>query len=182
MMTTMLAATAIVREKETGTLEQLYLTPVRPGELVVGKMLPYLGLVCGEFCLIAFLMWLVFRVPIHGSFATLLLLVLPFVLTMLGVGLLISTKASTKEAAAQMMMGTVMPSIFLSGYIFPIDSMPWFFGQVAQAIPATWMIDATRGVILRGAGLAELWVNAAVLWGMALAMLAFSSFKVQRLA
>jgi ABC-2 type transport system permease protein len=79
-------------------------------------------------------------------------------------------------------MGTVMPSIFLSGYVFPLDSMPWFFGQVSLAVPATWMIDATRGVILRGAGLTELWVNAAVLWGMALAMLAFSSFRARRLA
>jgi ABC-2 type transport system permease protein len=181
MMTTMLAATAIVREKETGTLEQLCLTPVRPQELVVGKMLPYVGLVCGECCLIAFLMWSVFWVPIHGSFPALMLLVLPFVLTMLGVGLLISTKASTREAAAQMAMGTVLPSIFLSGYVFPVDSMPWFFGQVSMAIPATWLIDATRGVILRGAGLAELWLNAVVLWGMALVMLAFSSFKAQRL-
>jgi ABC-2 type transport system permease protein len=182
MMTTMLAATAIVREKETGTLEQLYLTPVRPRELVVGKMLPYVGLVCGEFCLIALLMWAVFRVPVHGCFATLLLLVLPFVLTMLAVGLLISTRASTKEAAAQMAMGTVLPSIFLSGYIFPADSMPWFFGKVSLAIPATWLIDATRGVILRGAGLAELWPHAAVLWGMALAALTVSSFRIRQLA
>jgi ABC-2 type transport system permease protein len=182
MMTTMLAATAIVREKESGTLEQLYLTPVRPGELALGKMFPYVGLVCGEFCLITFLMWLVLRVPIHGPFGALLLLVLPFVLTMLGVGLLISTRASTREAAAQMAMGTVLPSIFLSGYVFPSDSMPWFFGHVSKAIPATWLIEATRGVILRGAGLAELWVNAVVLWGMALAMLAIASSRARRLA
>jgi ABC-2 type transport system permease protein len=81
-----------------------------------------------------------------------------------------------------MAMGTVLPSMFLSGYVFPIDSMPWFFGQLSNAVPATWMIDATRGVILRGAGLAELWLNAVVLWGMALAVLAVSSFKVRRLA
>lgn len=101
---------------------------------------------------------------------------------MLGVGLLISTRASTREAAAQMAMGTVLPSIFLSGYVFTSDSMPWFFGQLAKTIPATWLIDATRGVILRGAGLADLWIHAVVLWGMALAVLAFSSFRVQRLA
>lgn len=182
MMTTMLAATAIVREKEAGTLEQLYLTPVQPGELAVGKMLPYVGLVCGEFCLITFLMWLVLGVPIHGPFATLLLLVLPFVLTMLGVGLLISTRASTREAAAQMAMGTVLPSIFLSGYVFPSDSMPWFFGQLSKTIPATWLIDATRGVILRGAGLADLSIHAVVLWGMALAVLTLSSSRIRRLA
>src|SRR5262249_38161880 len=99
-----------------------------------------------------------------------------------GVGLLISTRASTREAAAQMAMGTVLPSIFLSGYVFPSDSMPWFFARLSAAIPATWLIDATRGVILRGAGLAELWAHAAVLWGMAVAVLVFSWSRARRLA
>ena len=87
---------------------------------------------------------------------------------MLGLGLWISTRASTREAAGQMAMGTVMPSIFLSGYVFPLDSMPRFFWYVAQVIPTTWLIDAARGVILRGAGWAELWRHAVVLWIMAL--------------
>src|SRR5207237_3142247 len=90
MMAIMLSANAIVREKENGTLEQLFMTPVRPGELIIGKMLPYVVLTGVEFCGISLLMRTVFQVPIHGAFLTLLALALPFILTMLGLGLLIS--------------------------------------------------------------------------------------------
>src|SRR5262249_26058686 len=170
----MLSATAIVREKEQGTLEQLFMTPVRSRELILGKLLPYLVLTFVEFCGIAFLMRTVFQVPIHGHFLTLLGIAVPFVRAMLGMGLMIWKKASTRDAAMQMAMGTVLPSIFLSGYVFPLDSMPPLFWGIAQAIPTTWLIDAARGVILRGAGWAELWVHAAVLWGMALAVILVS--------
>jgi ABC-2 type transport system permease protein len=180
MMATMLAATAIVREKENGTLEQLFMTPVRPGELLVGKMLPYVVLTIGEFCVIALLMNVVFAVPVHGPFLALVTLTLPFVLTMLGIGLWISTRASTRDAAVQLTMGTIMPSVFLSGYVFSTDSMPWPFGYLSQVVPATWLIDAARGVILRGGGWAELWRHALVLWTMALAMLAFGTFKFRK--
>jgi ABC-2 type transport system permease protein len=77
-------------------------------------------------------------------------------------------------------MGTVMPSIFLSGYVFPVDSMPMFFQYVAQVVPTTWLIDASRGVILRGAGWAELWQHAAVLWGMAAATLTLSAVRFHK--
>jgi ABC-2 type transport system permease protein len=180
MMAVMLSATSIVREKENGTLEQLFLTPVRPGELILGKLLPYLVLTTLEFCSIAFLMRTVFQVPIHGSFFTLLGLALPFVLAMLGMGLWVSTRASTRDAAMQLSMGTLMPSIFLSGYVFPLDSMPRFFWYVAQLIPTTWMIDAARGVILRGAGWPELRPHALVLWGMALGILTFSTLRFRK--
>jgi ABC-2 type transport system permease protein len=180
LMATQLSASAIVREKEAGTLEQLFITPVRRSELIVGKMLPYLVLTNAEFCLLAVLMRTIFNVPIHGAFLTLLTLALPFVLAMIGLGLLISTKASTRDAAGQMTMGTLLPSIFLSGYVFELDSMPRGFVWVAQFLPTTWLIDASRGVILRGAGWAELWPHAAVLWAMALASLVFSSFKVRK--
>src|SRR5207302_6663413 len=152
MMAIMLSANAIVREKEKGTLEQLFMTPVRAGELMLGKLTPYLGLTLAEFCAIALLMRTLFGVPIHGDFLTLLALALPFFLTMLGWGLWISTRAQTRDASMQMSMGTVMPSIFLSGYVFPLDSMPRGFWYFAQLLPTTWMIDAARGVILRGAG------------------------------
>src|SRR5207244_1124164 len=104
-----------------------------------------------EFCVIAFLMRTVFQVPVNGSFTTLLALLLPFTLTMIGFGLLISTKAATRDAATQMAMGTLLPSIFLSGYVFPLDSMPEGFKIFAHFVPATWLIDAARGIILRGA-------------------------------
>ena len=180
MMAVVLASNAIVREKENGTLEQLFLTPVTPGELILGKLTPYLVLTFLEFCAIALLMHVVFGVPIHGEFVTLLAMALPFVLSMLGLGLWISTRASTREAAGQMAMGTVMPSIFLSGYVFPLDSMPPFFWYVAQAIPTTWLIDASRGVILRGAGWAELWRHGLVLWGMAVGILVVSTLRFHK--
>jgi ABC-2 type transport system permease protein len=180
MMSTMLSANAIVREKELGTLEQLYMTPVRRGELILGKMTPYVFLTTFEFCFIAFLMWLVFQVPIHGYFTTLVMIMLPFVLTNLGFGLWISSRASTREAAGQMAMGTFLPSIFLSGYVFPIDSMPWPLPYVAYGFHTTWMIDASRSVILRGGGWNELWQHAAVLWGMAALALLIGSLQLQK--
>ncbi len=180
MMATMLAATAIVREKENGTLEQLFMTPVRPGELLVGKMVPYVVLTVIEFCIIALLMRIIFDVPVHGPFLVLLALTLPFVLTMLGLGLWISTRASTRDAAVQLTMGTILPSVFLSGYVFSTDSMPWFFGYVSKVVPATWLIDAARGVILRGAGWGELWQHALVLWTMAVAMLVVGTIKFRK--
>ena len=180
MMGTMLSANAIVREKELGTLEQLFMTPVRRGELIIGKLTPYVLLTLGEFCFIAFLMRSVFQVPIHGSFVTLLMLAFPFILTMLGLGLLISTKASTRDAASQLTMGTVLPAVFLSGYVFPMDSMPSLFQWIGQCVPATWLIDAGRCVILRGGGWAELWLHGLVLWGMAVGIILFASAKMRK--
>jgi drug efflux transport system permease protein len=180
MMATMLAANAIVREKETGTLEQLFMTPVRSLELVVGKMLPYLLLTLLEFCFIALLMRVFFFVPINGPFLTLLGIFTAFVLAMLGTGLLISTRAETKEAAGQIAMGTLLPSIFLSGYVFPIDSMPTVFQWLARIFPTTWMIDASRGVILRGASWNELWPHAAVLWGMSAVMVVVAAARFRK--
>ncbi|HEV3119407.1 MAG TPA: ABC transporter permease, partial [Gemmataceae bacterium] len=180
MMAVMLSATSIVREKENGTLEQLFMTPVRGGELILGKLFPYLILTFVEFCSIALLMRTIFQVPVHGYFTTLLSVTLPFVLAMLGLGLWVSTKASTRDAAMQLSMGTMMPSIFLSGYVFTLDSMPPFFRFVANLIPTTWMIDAARGVILRGAGWTELKLHSAVLWGMAVGILVISTLKFRK--
>jgi ABC-2 type transport system permease protein len=180
MMSTMLSATAIVKEKEMGTLEQLYMTPVRRGELILGKTAPYALLSIFEFCFLAVLMRYAFGVPIRGAFLTLLALSVPFVLTMLGFGLLISTRAETRDAAGQMAMGTILPAIFLSGNVFPLDSMPTFFRWLSNAIPTTWLIDASRGVILRGAGWPELWRHAAVLWGMAIVTLTVASLRLRK--
>jgi ABC-2 type transport system permease protein len=180
MMSVTLSANAIVREKEKGTLEQLFMTPVKPGELILGKMAPYLVMTFTEFCGIAFLMWAVFGVPVHGHFTTLLMITLPFVLSMLGWGLWISTKVSTRDAAMQAAMATLMPCIFLSGYVFPLDSMPRFFWWVAQLLPTTWLIDASRGVILRGAGWRELWIHSVVLWSMTFILVTFTALRFRK--
>jgi ABC-2 type transport system permease protein len=180
LMATQFAANTIVREKVNGTLEQLFMTPVQARELILGKLTPYLILTILEMCGIVFLMVLVFRVPIHGTFLTLMAISVPFILTTLGLGLWISTKANSTDEAGQLVMGTVMPSIFLSGYVFPVDSMPWIFQQIALLVPTTWLIDASRGVILRGAGWRDLWLHAAILWGMAAAVLTISALRFHK--
>lgn len=180
MMAIMLSATAIVREKEKGTLEQLFMTPVRAGELIIGKMLPYLVLTFVEFCTIALLARVVFGMPMNGPFITLLALTVPFVLAMLGWGLWVSTRVETRDAAMQMAMGTLIPCIFLSGYIFPLDSMPPVFWWLAQLIPTTWLIEASRGVILRGASWPELWFHAVVLWAMAIIIVVYSTLQFRK--
>lgn len=156
------------------------MTPVKAREVMLGKMAPYIVLTFIEFIMIALFMRVVFQVPIHGSFFTLLMIVLPFVLTMLGTGLFISARSTSRESAGQLAIGTVMPSVFLSGYVFPVDSMPLVFQWVAQVIPTTWLIDAARGVILRGAGWRELWPHYLVLWAMAIIMLGLSTWRFRK--
>jgi ABC-2 type transport system permease protein len=163
VMTILLIALSLVRERERGTLEQLTMTPVAPLGLMVGKMIPYGVLAFGELCAILVVMRVVFLVPIHGNVLLLLALSVPFLLTVLGIGLVISTKAQTQAEAFQLSMGTILPSVFLSGYIFLIENMPLFFRGISQVIPATYYIQILRGIILRGAGIGELWVQALVL-------------------
>lgn len=179
LMATVLSANAIVREKESGTLEQFFMTPVRRGEVILGKMLPYVVLTAVEFCMILAVMRVVFQIEVVGMVINLLALLLPFTLTMLSFGLLISTRADTKDAAGQMAMGTIIPSIFLSGYVFPIDSMPAFFKSLAYFIPTTWLIDASRGIILRGTDWSGLWSHAVVLWGMALIVMLVAALRMR---
>jgi len=171
IMTILLIALSMVREQERGTLEQLTMTPVAPLGLMVGKMIPYGVLAFAELCAILVVMVTVFRVPIHGNFLLLLVLSIPFLMTVLGLGLVISTRAKTQAEAFQLAMGTVLPSVFLSGYIFLIENMPLFFRGVARLIPATYYIQILRGIILRGAGIGELWMQAVVLTLMGCAMI-----------
>ncbi len=181
MMTILLIALSLVRERERGTLEQLTMTPVRPLGLMVGKMIPYGVLAFGELCVILTIMRVIFLVPIHGNVFLLLAMAVPFLLTTLGIGLVISTRARTQAEAFQLSMGTVLPSVFLSGYIFLIDTMPAFFRGVSRLVPATYFIAILRGIILRGAGFRDLWVNALVLtmMGCAAILLAARQFVRQ---
>jgi ABC-2 type transport system permease protein len=180
MMTVLLTAIAIVRERERGTLEQLYMTPVKPLGLMVGKLVPYAVVAYAEILILLFFLRWAFDVPIRGSLPLLLVLVTPFILTMLGFGLLISTRARTYQEATQAAFGTMMPSIFLSGYIFPIDSMPMFFQYISQIIPTTYLIQIFRGIILRGADLQDLWQQGLILTVMAVLMITFSALRFRK--
>jgi ABC-2 type transport system permease protein len=163
VMTILLIALSLVRERERGTLEQLTMTPVSPLGLMVGKMIPYGVMAFAELCAILIVMRIVFLVPIHGNVLELLILSLPFLLTVLGIGLVISTKARTQAEAFQLAMGTILPSVFLSGYIFLIENMPPFFQAISAIIPTTYYIRILRGIILRGAGITDLWRDGLIL-------------------
>jgi ABC-2 type transport system permease protein len=165
-VTTFLTAFAIVREKERGTLEQLFVTPVRPFGLLLGKLLPYFFIGFFELCNILFFMRFVFRVPIHGSVFLLAFLSLPYLFVSLSLGILISSKANSQGEAMQLAFLTILPSIFFSGYIFPRETMPFFFHAISYLVPATYFINITRGVILRGAGLQHLWFDGLALFAM----------------
>ncbi|MGE0127000.1 MAG: ABC transporter permease [Blastocatellales bacterium] len=180
MMTVLLTAVAIVREREKGTLEQLYMTPIKPLGLMVGKIVPYAVVAYAELFLLLFFMRLAFGVPIAGNLFLLLLLVTPFILTMLGFGLLISTRARSYQEATQAAFGTMMPSIFLSGYIFPIDTMPQFFQWMSQIIPTTYLIQIFRGIILRGADLQDLWKQGLILTAMSVWMITVAAVRFRK--
>ncbi|HSO22072.1 MAG TPA: ABC transporter permease [Chondromyces sp.] len=169
IMTMMLTAMALVREHEVGTMEQLLVTPLAPGAIIAGKLVPFalVGAVEILTALPIVLYW--FDVPLRGSFAVLALLTLPFMLCTLGLGLLVSTAARTQQQA--MMISTfvfMLPQIYLSGFIFPIQNMPLVFQWVTYAIPLRYYVTVLRGVFLKGVGLE-------VLWPQGLAMLAIGA-------
>ncbi|MGB9464273.1 MAG: ABC transporter permease [Candidatus Acidiferrum sp.] len=165
-VTTFLTAFAIVREKERGTLEQLFVTPVQPFGLLLGKLLPYFGIGFFELCLIVSAMRFMFRVPIHGSVILLALISLPYLFVSLSLGILISSKAGSQGEAMQLAFLTILPSVFFSGYIFPRETMPYIFRVLSYFVPASYFINITRGIILRGAGIQHLWTDALALFAM----------------
>ena len=178
-VTTFLTAFAIVREKERGTLEQLFVTPVRPFGLLLGKLLPYFAIGFFELCLILTFMRFVFRVPIHGSVLLLAFLSLPYIFVSLSLGILISSKANSQGEAMQLAFLTILPSVFFSGYIFPRETMPFFFHAISYLVPASYFINITRGVILRGAGIQHLWVDALALFAMGTFLLTVAARRFQ---
>jgi ABC-2 type transport system permease protein len=151
-LTTFLTATSIVRERERGTIEQLIVTPIRSWELVAGKLTPYILIAFCNLLEILVVGVLLFNVPINGSLALLLILSSLFLVTTLGIGLLISTTANTQQEAMMTTMFTLLPSIFLSGFMFPLAAMPAFLQVVSYAIPLRYFLIITRGIVLKGTG------------------------------
>ncbi|MBP8292121.1 MAG: ABC transporter permease, partial [Caldilineaceae bacterium] len=156
-LTTMLTATSIVRERERGTIEQLIVTPLRSWELIVGKLTPYVLIAFLNTIEVLTIGVIVFHVPINGSLALLLALTGLFLVTTLGIGLLISTVANTQQEAMLTTMFTILPSIFLSGFFFPLAAMPVWLQIISYAIPLRYFLIIARGIVLKGVGLAALW-------------------------
>lgn len=156
-LTTLLTATAIVRERERGTIEQLIVTPLRAWELVIGKLTPYVLIAFINTLTVLAAGVLIFGVPINGSVPLLLALSALFLVTTLGLGLFISTISNTQQEAMLSAMFTMLPSIFLSGFFFPLAAMPAVLQAISYVVPLRYFLIVVRGIILKGVGAEALW-------------------------
>lgn len=172
---TILSAFAIVKERERGTLEQLMVTPVSPLAVVLGKILPYMGLAYGTLIIVLLLMRFLFRVPFNGSVALLLALSSVYLLALLSFGLLISSRAGSQMEAMQQAMGIMLPSVLLSGYVFPLSSLPLPLRAISYVLPATHFIKIARGIVIRGATFADLWEPVLALLAISTVLIAVSA-------
>ena len=158
MQTTITAmAVTVVREREKGTLEALIVSPIRRWELMLGKIIPNLLVAYGQMTLALLVAYFVFDVPIRGSLVLLYVLSLVYMMGTLGIGIYVSTAAKTVPQAMQMSFLTFLPSIYLSGLLFPIEGMPEAAQYLSQVIPLTYYLRIVRGIILKGIGLDFLW-------------------------
>src|SRR5215213_472912 len=172
LVTMILPSVAVVREKEIGTLEQLIVTPLRPWQLILGKLTPFVIVGMLDLLVVTALAVYLFKVPLRGSLLLLLALSFLFILTTLGLGLLVSTIVRTQQQAMGFCVYLLMvPMIYLSGLIFPIENMPRGFQIATYAIPVRYYANILRGIFLRGSGLEVLWPDALVLLGIGVGVL-----------
>jgi ABC-2 type transport system permease protein len=179
MQATLLTSSAIVRERERGTIEQLIVTPIRPLELILGKILPYALVALLITLEILISGTLLFGVPIKGSVTLLLSIACLFLLSTLGIGLLISTVANTQQEAFLLTFLTLLPSIFLSGFIYPIAAMPKILQFFSGFIPLTYFLTVVRGIVIKGVGVPALTtqITALAIFGVILIVLASLRFR-----
>ncbi|KAA0236042.1 MAG: putative multidrug ABC transporter permease YbhS [Acidimicrobiales bacterium] len=177
---TVITSLGIVRERQVGTLEQLAVMPFRASDVILGKIVPYLVIAVIDLVLVTAVGVVLFDVPFEGSFALLALGGLLFLLVTLGLGILISTVSQNQGQAIQLALMTTMPQVLLSGMVFPIDSMAASVRWIAYLLPLTWFIRISRGVMLRGASLASLWLPYLALAGMALVVFSMAVFRFRQ--
>ncbi|MCL6475622.1 MAG: ABC transporter permease [Firmicutes bacterium] len=177
VVTMVLTSMAIVREREVGTLEQIIVTPVRSTELMAGKTIPFvlIGFVDIVLILLVAMFW--FRVPLRGSLLLLFALALVFLLTTLGLGLFISTVSHTQQQAMMTAFFIMLPSILLSGFMFPIENMPRVIQWVTYLIPLRYFLNIVRGIFLKGVGIEVLWGDALMLLVLGLILFAMASLR-----
>ncbi len=167
IMCLLLTAMAVVREREVGTLDQLLVSPLSPGELMLGKTIPVAGVALLQLSLVVTVALLWFRIPFRGSAVALLLAAAIFILAGLSFGLLISTISSTQQEAFLAMFLFLLPAIILSGFLYPIDTMPELFQQLTLLNPLRHFLEIVRAIFLKGSGIDDLWVQYAALVVMA---------------
>lgn len=174
IMSLMLTAMAVVRERELGTMDQLLVSPLSPGELMLGKTLPVAGVAMIQLGLVASVALLWFDIPFRGSFLALLLGGALFILSGLSLGLLISTISKTQQEAFLSIFLLILPAVILSGFLYPVETMPTFFRWLTLANPLRHFLEIIRDLFLKGAGIADLWVQFAALAVMAAGGLALA--------
>lgn len=175
LISALMTAITIAREKETGTIEVLLVSPLRPWQVIAGKVGPYLVIGFASVAAVLAVARLVFHVPLEGSVVLLLAEGLLFILVSLSLGVLISSRTSSQRVAMMgALLGTMLPTLLLSGFIFPIESMPLPLRAISHAVPARWFVEIARGIMLKGAGIEELWRSTAILGGMAAVLLVLS--------
>ena len=180
-LTLMLATSlALVRERERGTLEQLIVTPITRAELMVGKVAPYVVIGYLQMTAVLLLGWLVFDVPVRGSLALFYSISFAFIVANLGLGMFFSTVARNQQQAMMLGFMYLLPNILLSGFMFPREAMPEPAQWIGAALPLTYYLEVLRGIVLREAGIAALWQEAAVLCGFAVFLITASTVRFSK--
>jgi ABC-2 type transport system permease protein len=180
LMCLLLTALAVVREREIGTLEQLMVSPLTAGELMLGKTIPVALIALVDLAIIAVVAILWFDVPFRGSVFALVLASLLHILASLGLGLFISTISRTQQEAFMSMFLLMLPAIILSGFMYPVHTMPEFFQQLSLLNPLRHFLVVVRGIFLKGHGVMELWPQFVILSAMAAAVLAGATARFRR--
>ncbi len=178
----LMTALSLTREKETGTMEALLVSPLRPWQIIIGKVTPYLGIGFVSVLTVLLVARVVFSVPMQGSLTLLLAEGTLFILVALSLGILVSARTSSQRVAMLgALMGTMLPTQMLSGFVFPIESMPTVLQWVTFIVPARWFVTIARGIMLKGVGITYLWRETLVLVAMTVVLLVASakSFKVR---
>jgi ABC-2 type transport system permease protein len=179
--TTNLTAMAIVKEKEVGTLEQIMVTPIRSYELILGKLIPFTIIGMANVCIVLTVMVFGFSIPIKGSVVLLIVLTGTFLMTSLGVGLFVSTISKTQQQAMMTAVFFVMmPMMYISGFVFPIENMPLPLQYLSLGIPMRYYLIIIRSIILKGVGIGTLWPQACMLVLMGLAILVASAMRFRK--
>jgi len=181
LVTMILPSMAVVKEKEIGTLEQLIVTPLRPWQIILGKLAPFVAVGMLDLCLITVLVTGVFKVPLRGSFLLLVGLTFLFLMTTLGLGLLVSSVVRTQQQAMGFCVYVLMvPMIYLSGLIFPIENMPQGFQTASRIIPVRYYANILRGIFLKGSGIDVLWPDALALLIIGTTVLGLASLRFRK--
>lgn len=182
LICTLMTSISITREKEMGNMEVLLVSPLKPYHIIIGKVLPYLVLSIADVLAILVLARLVFDVPVRGSYLLLLLEATLFIFVALSLGVFISTLANNQQTAMMVSLaGLLLPTVLLSGFIFPISSMPWILQVISDIIPARWFLVIVRSIMLKDTSVLFLWKETAILAGMLTLFVGLSikNFKIR---